>query len=75
MKLEDLKIIVTGGASGMGAHFARRLHEAGAKVAVATVFEEGVALRDAYSGRRVTVQGGAVEVASAAPAMLLERAD
>ena len=34
MKLEELKIIVTGAASGMGAHFARRLHEAGAKVAV-----------------------------------------
>ena len=39
MKLEDLKIIVTGGASGMGAHFARRLHEAGAKVAVGDVNE------------------------------------
>ena len=39
MKLEDLKIMVTGGASGMGAHFARRLHEAGAKVAVGDVNE------------------------------------
>lgn len=39
MKLEDLKIIITGGASGMGAHFARRLHEAGAKVAVGDVNE------------------------------------
>lgn len=48
---------------------------AGARIAVAKVFEEGAALRDAYSGRRVTVQGGAVEVASAAPAVLLERAD
>ncbi len=34
MKLQDLKIIVTGGASGMGACFAQRLAEAGAKVAV-----------------------------------------
>ena len=33
MKLEDLKIIVTGAASGMGAHFAKQLHAAGAKVA------------------------------------------
>ena len=39
MKLEDLKIMITGGASGMGAHFARRLHEAGAKVAVGDVNE------------------------------------
>ena len=39
MKLEELKIMVTGGASGMGAHFARRLHEAGAKVAVGDVNE------------------------------------
>jgi len=40
MKLEDLKVIVTGGASGMGAHFARRLHELGAKVAVGDVNEQ-----------------------------------
>jgi len=33
MKLQDLKIIVTGAASGMGAHFAKELHAAGAKVA------------------------------------------
>jgi 3-oxoacyl-[acyl-carrier protein] reductase len=39
MKLEDLKVIVTGGASGMGAHFAKRLHELGAKVAVGDVNE------------------------------------
>jgi 3-oxoacyl-[acyl-carrier protein] reductase len=39
MKLEDLKVIVTGGASGMGAHFAKRLHEAGARVAVGDVNE------------------------------------
>ncbi len=39
MKLEDLKIIVTGAASGMGAHFARCLHGAGAKVAAGDVNE------------------------------------
>lgn len=37
MQLKDLKIIVTGGAQGMGAHFSRRLIEAGAKVAVCDV--------------------------------------
>jgi 3-oxoacyl-[acyl-carrier protein] reductase len=39
MKLEDLKIIVTGAASGMGAHFARALHASGAKVAAGDVNE------------------------------------
>jgi 3-oxoacyl-[acyl-carrier protein] reductase len=42
MQLSDLKIIVTGGASGMGAHFAKRLHEAGAKVAAGDVNEAGL---------------------------------
>jgi 3-oxoacyl-[acyl-carrier protein] reductase len=39
MQLKDLKIIVTGGAQGMGRHFAARLHEAGAQVAVGDVKE------------------------------------
>jgi 3-oxoacyl-[acyl-carrier protein] reductase len=39
MKLSDLKIIVTGGASGMGAYFAKQLAEAGAQVAVGDVNE------------------------------------
>ena len=43
MQLSDLKVIVTGGAQGMGAHFARRLFEAGAKVAVGDVNEAGLA--------------------------------
>lgn len=43
MQLQDLKIIVTGGAQGMGAHFATRLAEAGAQVAVGDVNEEGLA--------------------------------
>lgn len=43
MRLEELKIIVTGGGQGMGAHFARRLHEAGAKVAVGDVNEAAMA--------------------------------
>jgi 3-oxoacyl-[acyl-carrier protein] reductase len=43
MQLSSLKIIVTGGAQGMGAHFARRLVEAGAQVAVGDVKEDGLA--------------------------------
>ncbi|MFI5299766.1 MAG: SDR family NAD(P)-dependent oxidoreductase [Polyangiales bacterium] len=43
MKLDQMKIIVTGGAQGMGAHFATRLLEAGAKVAVGDVNEEALA--------------------------------
>ncbi|MFO0741938.1 MAG: SDR family oxidoreductase [Labilithrix sp.] len=43
MKLEDLKIIVSGGAQGMGRHFALRLAEAGAQVAIADVNEVGLA--------------------------------
>ncbi len=43
MRLDELKVIVTGGARGMGAHFARRLHEAGAKVAVGDVDVSGLA--------------------------------
>jgi 3-oxoacyl-[acyl-carrier protein] reductase len=43
MKLSDLKIIVSGGASGMGRHFALRLVEAGAQVAIGDVNEAGLA--------------------------------
>lgn len=43
MQLSSLKIIVTGAAQGMGAHFARRLAEAGAQVAAADVKEDGLA--------------------------------
>ena len=43
MELKNLKIIVTGGAQGMGAHFATRLHEAGAQVCVGDVKEEQLA--------------------------------
>jgi 3-oxoacyl-[acyl-carrier protein] reductase len=51
MKLSDLKIIVTGAAQGMGAHFATRLAEAGAQVAAGDVKEEGLtALAEATRG-------------------------
>lgn len=42
MDLSKLKIIVTGAGGGMGAHFATRLAEAGAKVAVGDVNEAGL---------------------------------
>jgi 3-oxoacyl-[acyl-carrier protein] reductase len=43
MNPADLKIIVTGAARGMGAHFVHRLVEAGASVAAVDVDEEGLA--------------------------------
>jgi 3-oxoacyl-[acyl-carrier protein] reductase len=52
MQLKDLKVIVTGGAQGMGAHFAARLHEAGAQVAVGDVNEERLAALPAAIHRR-----------------------
>ena len=50
MQLSSLKIIVTGAAQGMGAHFARRLAEAGAQVAAGDVKEEGLAALAEASG-------------------------
>jgi len=43
VKLQELKIIVSGGASGMGRHFAVRLAEGGAQVAIGDVNEAGLA--------------------------------
>jgi 3-oxoacyl-[acyl-carrier protein] reductase len=43
MNLSDLKVIVTGAARGMGAHFAQRLSEAGAQVAAGDVDEARLA--------------------------------
>src|SRR5437867_2318989 len=43
MKLSDLRIIVSGGAGGMGRHFSLRLAEAGAQVAAGDVNEGGLA--------------------------------
>jgi len=42
MELADMKIIVTGAASGMGKHFANRLSEAGATVAAGDINEAGL---------------------------------
>jgi len=52
VQLKDLKVIVTGAAQGMGAHFATRLAEAGAQVAVGDVNEEGLAALPAGIHRR-----------------------
>ncbi|MFZ5472006.1 MAG: SDR family oxidoreductase [Myxococcota bacterium] len=43
MQLNQLKVIVTGAAQGMGAHFATRLAEAGAQVTAGDVNEAGLA--------------------------------
>jgi 3-oxoacyl-[acyl-carrier protein] reductase len=43
MELDQLKVIVTGGAAGLGEHFAKQLLAAGAQVAVGDVNEEGLA--------------------------------
>jgi 3-oxoacyl-[acyl-carrier protein] reductase len=56
MRLSDLKVIVTGAAQGMGAHFAARLHEAGARVAAGDVNEAGLAaLPEGVARRRLDV--------------------
>ena len=43
MELSTCKVIVTGAARGMGAHFAKRLCEAGARVAAGDIDEAGLA--------------------------------
>jgi 3-oxoacyl-[acyl-carrier protein] reductase len=56
MDLSSLKVIVTGGAQGMGAHFAKRLLEGGAKVCVGDVNEEGLkAVPEGVFRRRLDV--------------------
>lgn len=52
MELDKLKIIITGGAQGMGAHFAERLTAAGAKVAVGDVAEDKLEALPAGIARR-----------------------
>lgn len=53
MKLSDLKVIITGGAQGMGAHFARRIAEAGGQVAIGDVNEKGLAETAEAGGGRI----------------------
>ena len=67
MKLSDLKIIVTGAAQGMGAHFARRLAEAGAQVAAGDVKDDGLAaLVESTQGLPGKVHARKLDVASEA---------
>jgi 3-oxoacyl-[acyl-carrier protein] reductase len=67
MQLSSLKIIITGAAQGMGAHFARRLAEAGASVAAGDVKEEGLAaLAESTRGLPGTVHVRKLDVSSEA---------
>jgi 3-oxoacyl-[acyl-carrier protein] reductase len=67
MQLASLKIIVTGGAQGMGAHFAHRLAEAGAQVAAGDVKEDGLAqLAESTRGLPGKVHVRKLDVASEA---------
>jgi 3-oxoacyl-[acyl-carrier protein] reductase len=67
MQLSSLKIIITGAAQGMGAHFARRLAEAGAQVAAGDVKEDGLAaLVESTRGLPGKVHARKLDVASEA---------
>ncbi len=56
MQLDQLKIIVTGAGRGMGAHFAIRLHEAGAQVVAGDIDEAALAaLPEGIHTRRLDV--------------------
>ena len=56
MELDQLKVIITGGASGLGEHFAKQLLAAGAQVTVGDVNEEGLAaLPEGIHRRRLNV--------------------
>ena len=67
MQLSSLKIIVTGAAQGMGAHFARRLAEAGATVAAGDVKEDGLAaLADSVKGLPGAIHTRKLDVSSEA---------
>jgi len=67
MQLSSFKIIITGGAQGMGAHFARRLAEAGAQVAAGDVNEAGLTqLVEATRGLPGKVHARKLDVANEA---------
>lgn len=56
MQLNQMKVIITGGAQGMGAHFAKMFHAAGAKVCAGDVNEEALkALPEGIFRRRLDV--------------------
>ena len=67
MELDQLKVIVTGGAAGLGEHFAKQLLAGGAQVAVGDVNEEGLAaLPDGIRRRKLNV-GDRDDIASFVP--------
>jgi 3-oxoacyl-[acyl-carrier protein] reductase len=67
MQLRDLKIVVTGAASGMGRHFALRLAEAGAQVACGDVNADGLeSLKAEAKGKPGTVHARKLDVSSEA---------
>lgn len=67
MRLEDTKMIVTGGAQGLGRHYAMRLAEAGAQVVAADVNEAGLAsLAEEARGLRGEVHTRKLDVADEA---------
>ena len=67
MQLSDLKIVVTGAAQGLGAHFTKRLVEAGAQVAAGDVKEDALKiLSDSLKGLPGKVHTRALNVADEA---------
>lgn len=67
MQLSDMKIIVTGAAQGMGAHFARRLAEAGAQVAAGDVKAELLAeLVESTKGAKGKIHAKQLDVSNEA---------
>ncbi|HEX3771287.1 MAG TPA: SDR family oxidoreductase [Polyangiaceae bacterium] len=60
MKLDGSRIIVSGAASGMGRHFALRLSEAGARVAIGDVNEAGLAETVTLSQKNAGGKGSVV---------------
>lgn len=74
-KLADAPYTFARTDAGSGDKVVVALHvDAGARIPVGTIFDEGAALVDAYSGQRLTVRSGHVTIDAAAPAALLERA-
>jgi 3-oxoacyl-[acyl-carrier protein] reductase len=67
MELDQLRVIVTGGASGLGEHFAKQLLAAGAQVTVGDVNEEGLAALPGGIHRRKLNVANQDEIAAFVP--------
>ena len=67
MRLEDAKIIVTGGAQGLGRHFSKRIVEAGGSVTAGDVNEEGLkSLAEECKGQKGKIAVRKLDVADEA---------